>query len=60
MVALSVDSTKPEVAAAKIYFAIKTRQREVDEQDLIVDNDDEIEQWKDGANRAFISRSTKH
>ncbi len=46
MVALSADGTKPEVAAAKVYFAVKTRERELDEAYL---------QWRHRAIQALMA-----
>ena len=55
LIAQSCDGRKKAVAQAKTYFAIKTRQREEDEQDIIVDDAAEIEQWKVRAIRALMS-----
>jgi hypothetical protein len=55
MVALSADGTKEHVAAAKTYFAVKTRQQEEDELEIFDDPEAALEEWKERAIRSFMA-----
>ena len=53
MIALSAEGSIEEVAAAKVYFAVKTRQREEDEDAFLLDDPEE---WLERAIRSYMAR----
>jgi hypothetical protein len=56
LVAMSADGTKDEVAAAKTYFAVKTHLRELDEQGILDDPEQEYADWRRRAIASYRAR----
>lgn len=56
LVALSAEGSKDEVAAAKTYFAVKTRQREEDEQGILDNPEQEYADWRRRAIASYRAR----